>query len=367
MTGSPLKVLHVEAGRHLYGGARQVAYLVEGLGHHGVESVLACPADSALAARDWSESVQLAPLPMGGDLDLRLVGRLGRLIDATGPDLVHLHSRRGADVAGALAGRRAGRPVVLTRRVDNPEPRWIVPFKYRLYDRVIAISAAIARVLAEGGVPRDKIVTVPSAVAAPADACTRGEARRRLALPDTVFVAGMAAQFIERKGHRVLLDALSGLAPDRPELRVVLFGRGPLRNELEAEVRRRGLGDVVQFAGFREDFEALLPGLDLLVHPALAEGLGVAVLQAARAGVPVVAAAAGGLPEIVEDGRTGWLVPPGSGAALAEAMAAVMTEPAVARTRAREAVARVRERFSVEAMVAGNLAVYRDLVPAGGA
>ncbi len=90
-------------------------------------SVLACPRGSALADRSWPEGVRLAPLPMGGDVDLGLARRLRRVIDETRPDLVHLHSRRGADWMGALAGRRAGLPVVLTRRVDNPEPRWVVP------------------------------------------------------------------------------------------------------------------------------------------------------------------------------------------------------------------------------------------------
>jgi glycosyltransferase involved in cell wall biosynthesis len=255
--------------------------------------------------------------------------------------------------------------VVLTRRVDNPEPRWVVPVKYRLYDQVIAISEAIGQVLATAGVPREKIVIVPSAVAAPARVYTRAEARRRLGVPETAFVAGMAAQFIERKGHRVLLDALARLTGDCPGLRVVLFGRGPLEPEIQADVARRGLEDVVAFAGFREDFEALLPGLDLLVHPALAEGLGVAVLQAARAGIPVVAAAAGGLAEIVEHGRTGWLVAPGDSGSLAEAIRSVVADPAGAQQRARKGVARIQARFSVPAMVAGNLAVYRDLLPAG--
>mgnify|MGYP001822825998 FL=1 len=361
-----MRVLHVEAGRHLYGGPRQVIYLVEGLAGHGVDSVLACPEGSALAGHAWPAGVRLEPLSMAGDLDLGLVRRLGELIRATRPDLVHLHSRRGADWAGALAGRRAGLPVVLTRRVDNPEPRWVVPVKYRLYDRVIAISAAIARAMAASGVPGHKIVTVPSAVADPGALLSRREARRRLELPDDGFVAGMAAQFIERKGHRVLLEALPGLIAEHPAARVVLFGRGPLEEAVREEAGRRGLSEIIRFAGFREDFESLLPALDVLVHPALAEGLGVAVLQAARAGLPVVAADAGGLREIVVDGETGLLAAPGNAGQLAAALRAVAEDPAAARVRADRARERVRTHFSVEAMVEGNLGVYRSLVPQPG-
>ena len=81
-------------------------------------------------------------LPWRGDLDLGAVGRLRRLIRATRPDLVHLHSRRGADLLGALAARLEGLPVVLSRRVDNPEPRAWVALKYRLHDRIVTISEA---------------------------------------------------------------------------------------------------------------------------------------------------------------------------------------------------------------------------------
>ena len=101
---------------------------------------------------------------MHGDADLTMAPRLYRLIRRTRPDLVHLHSRIGADLWGGVAGRLAGVPVVHTRRVDNPEPRWVVALKYRLHDRVIAISEGIGRVLLSEGLPPDKLRVVRSAV-----------------------------------------------------------------------------------------------------------------------------------------------------------------------------------------------------------
>jgi glycosyltransferase involved in cell wall biosynthesis len=131
-------------------------------------------------------------------------------------------------------------------------------------------------------------------------------------------------------------------------------------------VNELGLADVVHFEGFREDLDSLLPALDGFVHPATAEGLGVAVLEASRAGLPVVAAAAGGVPEIVVPGETGWLVPPGDAEALGQALVQLLDDPDEARRRGAAARERVRTEFSVAAMVAGNLAVYRGLVPAPG-
>ena len=137
-----MRILHVEGGANLYGGAQQVLYLLEGLSRRGVDNLLACRPGCELAERAASFA-EVHTLPMGGDLDFAMIRRLRRLIQRTEPDLVHLHSRIGADVMGGVAARMAGVPVIHTRRVDNPEPRWLVAAKYRLHDRVIAISEAI--------------------------------------------------------------------------------------------------------------------------------------------------------------------------------------------------------------------------------
>ena len=120
-----MKVLHVEAGKHLYGGALQVVFLLRGLKARGVDSVLACPIGSAIA-QEAAPHARVVEMTMKGDADLGLVGRLRRLIREIKPDVVHLHSRRGSDLWGAIAARLEGVPVVLSRRVDNPESRLVV-------------------------------------------------------------------------------------------------------------------------------------------------------------------------------------------------------------------------------------------------
>ncbi|MBB1160670.1 glycosyltransferase [Aquariibacter albus] len=370
-----MKVLHIEAGRHLYGGALQVVFLLRGLRAAGVDSVLACPPGSAIAPAAAAHAT-VHELAMGGDLDLGLVGRLRRLIRAERPDLVHLHSRRGSDVLGALAARLEGVPVVLSRRVDNPEPRAWVALKYRLHDRIVTISEGIRRVLRAEGVPEAKLVCVPSAVDttayAPiaADHPDRAAVRAELGLaPDTLLLV-MAAQFIARKGHRTLLAALPGVLARHPRARVLLLGRGPLHEAIVAEARAAGLhgalpdGGPVLFPGFRDDLPRLLPACDLMVHPAEMEGLGVALLQAAACGLPIVAGRAGGIPEIVRPGLNGELIEPGDAAALAQHLTNLLGDPAL---RARYGAAGrqlVLDEFSVDAMVDGNLAVYRACVGA---
>jgi glycosyltransferase involved in cell wall biosynthesis len=356
-------ILHVETGRHLYGGALQVYYLLRGLKERGCRNVLVCPEASAIAAaaRDVAEVIAL---PMGGDLDLRFIARLRCAIREMRPDLVHLHSRRGADVLGGIAARREKVPVILTRRVDNPEPRLLASLKYRLYDRVLTISEGIRRVLIDEGVPAGKVQCVHSAVDSVRfrPDCDRAWFNATFGTERGDRAVGMVAQFIERKGHRHLLAAIPPLAREFPRLRVLLFGKGPLENEVTAQIRDLGLEGCVRFGGFRDDLERVLPCLEILVHPAEMEGLGVSLLQAAACAVPIVASAAGGIPEAVRHDENGLLVPPADPAALTAALAGLLRDSDKARRLGDGGRRLVEREFSIAAMVDGNLRVYRELL-----
>lgn len=358
-----MKILHVEAGKHLYGGARQVLYIVEGLAARGVANLLACPAGSEMA-RQQPAGTRVVAMKMGGDGDLGMVSRLASLIRAERPDLVHLHSRRGADTWGGLAAKLAGVPCVLSRRVDNPESRLAVALKYRLYDHVITISEGIRQVLLSEGLAADRVSCVRSAVdatpyLAPVD---RAAFCAEFGLPADALVAGVVAQLIPRKGHRYLLAALPALLARHPRLQVLIFGQGPLEAELRAEVEAAGLAGAVHFTGFRHDLPRWLGGLDMLIHPADMEGLGVSLLQASAAAVPIVTSRAGGLPEAVQDGVTGILCPPGDVAALGAAIDRLAGDPALRARYGAAGRARILAEFSIDAMVDGNLRIYRQVL-----
>lgn len=361
-----MKVLHVEAGMHLYGGALQVVFLLQGLRGTGDEHLLACPQGSAIADAARPHATAVHEMPMKGDADARMVGRLRALIRQERPDVVHLHSRRGSDLWGGLAARLEGVPAVLSRRVDNPESRAWVALKYRLYRRVIAISHGIRDVLLDEGVPADKVVCVHSSV--DTERYRPGVDRpwflSEFGLEPDQPVLAMVAQFIARKGHRTLIDAMPAVLQAHPRTRVLLFGQGPEQPAIGELIRSRGLQSSVTVAGFRNDLHRVLPCLDVVVHPASMEGLGVALLQAAACGVPMVAARAGGIPEIVVDGRTGILIEPGDAPALARGIVTLLDAPALRAEYGRAGRALALNEFSVEAMVRGNRAVYLEL--AGG-
>lgn len=360
----PLTVVHVEAGRQVYGGALQVRYLMRGLKARDWRNVLVCADDAAIAQAAADEADRVYALPMRGDIDVGFIARLRSVLRAERPDLVHLHSRRGADVLGGLAARLERLPVVLSRRVDNPEPRAWVWLKYRLYDRVVTISRGIYDVLRAEGVPPGKLACVPSAVdsARISTQCDRAAFEREFGIVAGDAVVAMIAQFIPRKGHRYLLEAIPSILARQPRTRFLLFGQGPLLSEIRARIEAAGLSGRVQAPGFRDDVERLLACFDLVVHPAEMEGLGVALLQTAAAGVPIVASRVGGIPEVVRDGINGVLVPPKDVPALTTAITALLADVGRARALGLNGRQLVQREFSIEAMVEGNARVYRQLI-----
>ncbi len=360
-----IRVLHIETGRHVYGGGQQVCYLVHGLDQKGkVENLLLCSKNSEFASYAASMGIKTLEMPMLGDLDFLFFFRAMNAIRRCAPDIVHVHSRRGAEVWGGLAARVCGVKAVLTRRVDNPDHFLTSKFKHRLFEKVITISQGIAEVLARQGVPEHKVVCVHSAVQADdfTSECRKAWFRNEFDLDPEDQPVGMLAQFIARKGHHVLLKAIPEILARCPGARFLLFGRGPLQESIRQEVHEMGVDSAVTFAGFRHDLDRILPCLSLVVHPATMEGLGVSLLQAAASSRPIVATPVGGIPEIVRHGHNGLLVPVNDHHALAQAVIELLHEPHKAVRFGCHGRTIVEQEFSIQSMILGNLAVYGQVL-----
>ena len=359
-----MKILHVETGRHLYGGPQQVIYLVSALLERGHDCTLVCPPETGVDSAARSAGIQVRNLFCAGDLDLPFAYRLTQYIQATGPDLVHCHSRRGADILGGLAASFADVPAIVSRRVDNTEMRLMAALRYRPFRKIIAISEAIAAVLRDHDVDADRIEVIRSAVdttrfGQPVD---RDAFRKEFGLPNDAIVIGAAGQLIPRKGHRYLLQAIADLRHKHPEIRLIIFGEGHLNNQLRAQAASLGLGEVVQFAGFREDLDDFMGAFDIFVHPALAEGLGVATLKAAAAGVPVIGFNAGGLPEAVVDGETGILVSPENVEELRAAIATLIDDDDLRHRMGASGRQRMQSEFSIDTMADKHDEFYESVL-----
>jgi glycosyltransferase involved in cell wall biosynthesis len=280
------------------------------------------------------------------------------------PDLVHCHSRRGADMLGGLAASFADIPAVVSRRVDNTEMRLIAALRYRPFTKIIAISEAIAGVLRDHDVDDDRIEVIRSAVdtAAFEQPPECSIIRSDFGVPEDALVLAAAGQLIPRKGHRYLLQAVADIRDRLPPFRLVIFGEGFLDNQLRAQATSLGLSDVVQFAGFRDDLDDFMGCIDLFVHPALAEGLGVIALKAQAAGVPVAGFAAGGMSEAVIDGKSGILVPPAEVDQLAKAIATLANDDTLRREYGEYGRERMVKEFSIDAMADKHVALYESVV-----
>jgi len=231
-------------------------------------------------------------------------------------------------------------------------------------DRYVAISGAVREQLARDGVPSARIEVVASGIDADRiERAARKDLRVDLGLPPGTPLVGDVAAFGWHKAQEVLVEATPLLLRAVPAAHVALIGEGECRPKVEAVARRLGLlGTRVHFCGFRDDVPEVLGSLDAFVMCSVMEGLCTSALDAQAAGVPVVASRVGGLVEAVADGETGILVPPRDPAALADAVARVLLDRGLGDRLGKAGRARVRERFSVKAMVEGTRSVYRRLL-----
>jgi len=287
-------------------------------------------------------------------------------------DVLHAHCFD-ATAVGLTAARLAGVPFVFTRHHSDHNlrlgKRWhtrIDSFCARHADRVIAVSEATRRVLLDiERVPEGKVVVVYNGmeplIAADADAVA--QVRRALAIGDGVRVCLTVARLHEEKGHAVLFRAIPQVVAQCGATVFLLAGDGPQRDVIVRAAADLGVAEHVRFLGRRDDIPALLGVADIAVLPSLAESFGFAALEAMNLGVPVVASATGGLPEVVGDGVAGLVVPMGDASALAAGVARVLKDRDLAVTLGRAGRRRSRQ-FTAEQMLRGYEAVYRMLWPA---
>ncbi|MBI1848983.1 MAG: glycosyltransferase [Planctomycetes bacterium] len=364
-----MRTLHLNTERTWRGGEQQTLYLVQGLLRRGHAADLVCQPGGELAQRARAAGATVLEIPMRGETDLRAVFRIARRIRDVGYDVIHMHTSH-AHTLGCLSSlaARMGRRVV-SRRVDFSiyrHPFSMSGLKYKHgVDRFIAISHAVQAALVADGVPAERISIVASGVDPERLRGVSGAGvRAELHVPDGAPLVVNVAHLAWHKAQEFLVRAVPALLADIPDARIVIVGDGERRGLLEREIRDLGVERSVILAGFRADASRFMAAANVFVMPSVMEGLCTSILDALLLERPVVASRAGGMPEIVEDGMTGWLVPPKDPAALASAIVASLRDPERAARLARQGRERVLREFTADAMVEGTLRVYRELVPA---
>ncbi len=366
-----IRVLHIING-DLYSGAERVQDLLAlSLPKLGCDVGVVCLKPGQFVERRQATETPLYPLPMSSRFDISPAIKVAKIIRRERYDLVHTHTPRAA-LVGQLASRITGSPMV--HHIHSPTGRdtedsrrnrvnWQIE-KLSLIGvkRLIPVSSSLSRYLIAEGFDQRRIRVVPNGVPTPGPLLNRRA-------PSAEWIIGTVALFRPRKGIEILIEALAMLRAEGRRLRIRAVG--PFDTpEYESSVMKiadqAGVSADIDWTGFTRDVNAELSGMDLFVLPSLyGEGMPMVILEAMAIGVPVVATDVEGIPEVLEQGRCGLLVPAGSAAALAQAIAGAIDGTHDWQSLRERAWERQSEAFSDLSMARGVAQVYREVLDRG--
>lgn len=358
--------LHIDTARTWRGGQWYVMQTVLGLRARGHRAVLVAHPDGELIKR-MQEGHDLLPLAPRGDIDLAAAWRLSRVLKQLAPDVIHAHDPHAVAMTSTALSIASPQPrplFVSTRRAvfrlaDNSFSRW----KYSEVDCFIASCAAVRDRLITDGIPRARITIVHEGVDVERIARlplvnVHAEFYLPTGAPVVVNVGALAPQ----KGQHHLIDAAALVVREVPDARFVIVGEGELRQALEKHVKDKHLERHVFLAGFRVDAIELTKACDIFAISSIHDGLSMALIDAMAMSKPVVATAVGGIPEVIVDGDTGYLVAARDDRAMADRLVYLLKRPAARAAMGAAAYARVRDYFSEDRMIDETAALYEDLI-----
>lgn len=369
---------------------KKVMWLIKGLGAGGAEKLLSTavpyldrdafqyevayllPGKNDLVPEFQQAGIPVFCLGASRAYDLGVGVRLVRLLKERKVDLLHIHLPYTA-VLGRLSAQAAGvRAIVYTehnlQEMYNPITRFFNRLTYPLDAATIAVSAEVQRSCLRRQGPRPKrMQVIPGGVDVQAIDCNIRDSdndavKASLGIPKENLVVGNVAHIRPEKGHTYLVEAAAQVLGEYPKTTFVIVGREKAEGTvqaLKARVAELGIQDQMVFAGFRQDAIRCINTFDIFVLSSLYEGLPIALLEAMALGVPPVATAVGGIPEVIDEGTDGFLVSPRDPSALAEGIGRLLADPELRRTFSDRAAKKVRERFSIQKMVAAVENVYR--------
>jgi glycosyltransferase involved in cell wall biosynthesis len=358
-----MKVLYVDLEREWRGGQSQALLTLRGLRERGHGAHLLAVRDSPLARRAETSGVSLHAVGSrarraGATILLR------RLLVKEEYEILHANEPH-ALTAAWLSGAAKQVPVVVSRRVAYPLQRGsLARARYSSARRIVAISHFVQKSVLDSGVPAKRVEIVYEGVEIPALPTreARHSARQRWKVSEGEMLFGCVGYLLPEKGQELAVRALATARLNFPSARLLLAGDGPCRSSLEKLTRDLKLEDAVIFGGFIEDVAQVYAALDAFIFPSLAEPLGTSLLAAMAWGLPVVAVSSGGVPEYVEDGRTGLLAANPDAALLSAGMMRLLSDSSLRERLGQAGRRTIEERFTAAHMVENTIRVYEDVL-----
>ena len=362
-----MRILHINTEKTWRGGEQQTFNLLMGLKQRNISSHLLCQTDSPMAEKAEETGIKTFPISMHGEVDPLACFRIRTLINKFKYDILHPHTSHAHTLAFfSSMGTHVNR--LVTRRVDFSIFRHsflkLSGIKYRcMSDFYIAISHKIKDVLVNDGIPAGRIFVVPSGIN-PNRFANAGtdDLIAEFNIKSSEQIVINVAHLAGHKGQQYLVRAIPLVLAKIPTARFFIVGGGELMDKLKNLAASLGLKKELAFTGFRRDVGAFYQIADLFVMSSVQEGLGTAVLDALALGKPVVATQSGGIPEIIKNGENGLLVSPADPKVLSEGIIRMLTDDELAKRVAKTGQSMVKQQFTIDTMVDGNIDVYRRIL-----
>lgn len=317
------KILHIVTALSWRGGEQQVAYLIEELKNE-VDSILLCSEDSKMETYALGQHIKHYSCKKSSGIDFSFAKQIKKVCEKETIDIIHLHDAHAhtfAILAADIFGNKT--PIILSRRVDFPiKNKWSSKYKYdhKAIKRILCVSDKIKEITARGISEPSKLYTVYSGIDTKKFSEPKGILRAEIDIQQNHYLVGNTSALADHKDYFTFLDTAKIVSEKDESIKFVIIGDGPMKQEIIDYSKRLELQNSVVFTGFRTDINNILADLDLFFISSKTEGLGTSILDAFAAKVPVLATAAGGIPELVKDGKTGILRDIKSTEALADAI-----------------------------------------------
>lgn len=361
------KILHTEWSDGWGGQERRILSEMTGMAERGHHVILSTRSHAKLVAKARAAGIEVVELPFSGKFDLSTILPLARLIRRKDIDIVSTHSGTDSWV-GAFAAKLGKARLVRTRHLNLPLRRHWYNIVHFMADRIVSCGETMRRNLIDNcRFPEAQIASIPTGIdfATFTAQRSRQAVRHELALDDTAFVIVMVGVIRAVKRHEVALRAFARLLPAVPSAVLLLAGEGPMSGDMQRLAVELGIAARVRFLGHRDDVPDLFAAADCALLTSRSEGVPQAVTQGLGCSLPTVATRVGGVPELIEDGKTGLLVEAGDIDAVAAALGRIAADPDFARRLGEAGRDHVFKHFSRDAMLDATEKLYAELCREG--
>ena len=366
-----MRILQVISSSGMYGAESVILNLARTLNSAGHRCPLAVFVNSVNENHELHENavrhgIETFVIPCTGRIDLRAISRIRALTAETGAEVVHCHGYK-ADIYAYLALRNHGVPLISTCHnwLDTDKAVYIYGVLDRLvlrkFTRVVSVCDVVRQRLQTSGVAIPRIKFIRNGIATEPFASGQKTSNTE---NNHQPVVGLVGRLSWEKGIDIFLEAAARVITELPHAKFTVVGEGPDREQLEKQIHTLGIECAVSLVGRREDMPAVYSSFDIMVSPSRMEGLPMAILEGMASGLPLIATSVGEVPNVVRDGETGILLPPGDARALASAIIDLWRAPEKRRCLGSAAREMVQSEYSAERMVNEYLSVYRDALAA---